>query len=167
MKIGVISDLHSTFDTHLERFLSEVDEVWCAGDIGSAEVVEKIRDMGKPLVAVHGNIDDYSMRLTFPEWQCFERGAVKVLLTHIGFRGGRYLPSVAARIRTSKPTIFVCGHSHILRIFYDKSCGVLNINPGAAGSHGFHSLRTAVRFDIDTARGDIYNLEVWERKRSV
>lgn len=163
MKIGIISDLHGTFDDHLAKFLAEVDEVWCAGDIGSGDGVQRLTAMGKSVVAVYGNIDDHTMRLTYPEWQCFEREGAKVLMTHIGFRGGRPLPSVASRLRGLKPTIFVCGHSHILRIYYDKNYGVLCINPGAAGTIGFHSVRTAVRFDL--TNGTPSNLEVWERKR--
>lgn len=163
MKIGIISDTHGTLDDHLASFLAEVDEVWCAGDIGTPEVVERLRAMGKSVVAVHGNIDDHTMRLTWPEWQCFEREGARIVMTHIGFRSGRYLPAVGARLRSLRPTIFVCGHSHILRIFYDKTLGILNINPGAAGSYGFHSVRTAVRFEL--VDGSPHNLEVWERRR--
>lgn len=163
MKIGIISDLHGTFDDHLANFLADVDEVWCAGDIGYGDGLARLTAMGKSVVAVYGNIDDHTMRLTYPEWQCFEREGARVLMTHIGFRGGRPLPSVASRLRTLKPTVFVCGHSHILRVFYDKTYGVLCINPGAAGTIGFHSVRTAVRFDL--AGGQPTNLEVWERKR--
>ena len=163
MKIGIISDLHGTFDDHLARFLAEVDEVWCAGDIGVGDGLQRLAEMGKRVVAVYGNIDDHTMRLTYPEWQCFEREGARVLMTHIGFRGGRPLPSVASRLRTLRPTIFVCGHSHILRVFYDKTYGVLCINPGAAGTIGFHSVRTAVRFDLIGSQPS--NLEVWERKR--
>lgn len=163
LRIGVISDLHGTFDEPLQRFLAEVDEIWCAGDIGSQEVVEKIRALGKPLVAVWGNIDDHTMRLTFPEWQCFEREGAKILMTHIGFYAGRYTREVYARVCSLRPTIFVCGHSHILRVGYDKKRGVLNINPGAAGCNGFHAVRTAVRFIID--EGVPKELEVWEQQR--
>lgn len=164
MKIGIISDLHGTFDDHLAKFLAEVDEVWCAGDIGGeGEVLAQLRAMGKPVVAVFGNIDNHTLRLTYPEWQCFEREGARVLMTHIGFRGGRPLPAVAARLRSLRPKIFVCGHSHILRIYYDRTYGVLCINPGAAGCYGFHSVRTAVRFDL--VGGEPSNLEVWERKR--
>ena len=119
--------------------------------------------MGKPFYAVYGNIDDYTMRAQLPEWQAFEREGVKVLITHIGMRGGKYLPSVAQRITTLKPDIFICGHSHILRVFYDKRVGVLNINPGAAGCYGFHRIRTAIRLELSDGKPS--NLEVWERQR--
>ena len=163
LRIGIISDLHSTFDEPLKRFLAEVDEIWCAGDIGSQEVVEMMRAFGKPIVAVFGNIDDHIMRLTYPEWQCFEREGAKILMPHIGFYAGRYTREVYGKICSLRPTIFVCGHSHILRVGYDKRLGVLNINPGAAGCNGFHPVRTAVRFTLDG--GTPKDLEVWEFAR--
>ena len=163
MKIGIISDLHGTFDDHLARFLADVDEVWCAGDIGYGDGLARLTAMGKSVVAVYGNIDDHTMRLTYPEWQCFEREGARILMTHIGFYGGRYVREGYAKICSLRPTIFVCGHSHILRVGYDKRFGVLNINPGAAGCNGFHSVRTAVRFTIDG--GVPKDLEVWERQR--
>lgn len=162
-RIGIISDTHGTFDEPLKAFLAEVDEIWCAGDVGSQHVIDQVAAMGKPLYAVYGNIDDYTMRAQLPEWQSFEREGVKVLITHIGMRGGRYMPSVAQKIATLNPDIFICGHSHILRVYYDKRLGVLNINPGAAGAYGFHSVRTAIRLTL--ADGKPTDLEVWERQR--
>lgn len=163
LRVGVISDLHGTFDEPLKDFLAEVDEIWCAGDIGSEECARKMTAFGKRVVAVYGNIDDHTMRLTYPEWQCFERDGARILMTHIGFYGGRYVREVYAKICSLRPTIFVCGHSHILRVGYDKRFGVLNINPGAAGCNGFHSVRTAVRFTLEN--GTPKDLEVWERQR--
>lgn len=163
LKVGIISDTHRTFDEPLRNFLAEVDEIWCAGDIGDAQTAAAIASLGKPVVAVYGNIDDHTMRLTYPEWQCFEREGVKVLMTHIGFYSGRYTREVYARICSLRPAIFVCGHSHILRVGYDKRLGVLNINPGAAGCYGFHRIRTAVRLTLDN--GTPRDLEVWERQR--
>ena len=163
LRIGVISDLHGTLDAPLREFLAEVDEVWCAGDIGSGATLETLRSLGKSVVAVYGNIDDHTMRLTVPEWQCFEREGARILMTHIGFYGGRYVREVYGKICSLRPTIFVCGHSHILRVGYDKRFGVLNINPGAAGCNGFHSVRTAVRFTLED--GTPKDLEVWERRR--
>lgn len=162
-RIGIISDTHSTFDEPLRAFLQECDEIWCAGDIGSFEVPKQIASMGKPFVAVWGNIDDYNMRSQYPEWQMFEREGVKILMTHIGMRAGRYVPAVAQKIATYRPDIFICGHSHVLRVFFDERVGVLNINPGAAGAYGFHSVRTAIRVELDGGKPS--NLEVWERKR--
>lgn len=163
LKVGIISDTHGCFDQPLRRFLAEVDEIWCAGDIGNLATAEQIASLGKPLVAVYGNIDDHNLRLTYPEWHCFEREGVKILMTHIGFYGGRYTREVYGRIRSLRPAIFVCGHSHILRVGYDKQLGVLNINPGAAGNNGFHRVRTAVRFVLDG--GTPRDLEVWELER--
>ncbi len=163
MKIGIISDLHGTFDESLRGVLSEVDEIWCAGDIGSEECAQAMRSFGKPIVAVYGNIDDHTMRLTYPEWQCFEREGARILMTHIGFYGGRYLREVYAKICSLRPTIFVCGHSHILRVGYDKRLGILNINPGAAGCNGFHRVRTAIRLTLEN--GTPKDLEVWEKQR--
>lgn len=163
LRVGIISDLHGTLDAPLREFLAGVDEVWCAGDIGGSECVEALSSLGKSVVAVYGNIDDHLTRLTYPEWQCFEREGARILMTHIGFYGGRYTREVYGKICSLRPTIFVCGHSHILRVGYDKRLGVLNINPGAAGCNGFHAVRTAVRFTLD---GDTpKDLEVWERQR--
>lgn len=163
LRIGIISDTHGSFDDSLKNFLAEVDEIWCAGDIGDMATLAAIRSFGKPLVAVYGNIDDHNMRLALPEWQCFEREGIRILMTHIGTRGGRYLSHVAAKVRSLRPTIFVTGHSHILRVGYDKQFGVLNINPGAAGNNGFHRVRTAIRLTLDG--GTPRDLEVWEKQR--
>ena len=161
-RIGIISDTHGTFPEDVRRFLAEVDEIWHAGDIGSLELAAEIANF-KPLRGVHGNIDDYSMRYSYPTFQCFECEERRVLLTPIGMQGGRYIPAVAEKIRSLKPDIFVCGHSHILKIFYDQKFDLLNINPGACGLYGFHRVRTAVRFEIDGR--DMRNLEVVDWKR--
>lgn len=163
LRIGVISDTHRTFDEPLREFLADVDEIWCAGDIGDMQTASAIASMGKPVVAVWGNIDDHNLRLSYPQWQCFEREGARILITHIGFHAGRYTREVQEKICSLRPTIFVCGHSHILRVGYDKRFGVLNINPGAAGNYGFHAVRTAVRFVLD--EGVPKELEVWERVR--
>ena len=161
-RIGIISDTHATFPDDVRNFLADVDEIWHAGDIGSVELAAEIA-VFKPLRAVYGNIDDYSMRYTYPEFQCFECEGRRVLLTHIGMQGGRYVGRVAEKIRNLKPDIFVCGHSHILKIFYDQKSDLLNINPGACGLYGFHRIRSAVRFEIDGT--DVRNLEVAEWRR--
>ncbi|MDY3978972.1 MAG: metallophosphoesterase family protein [Tidjanibacter sp.] len=161
-RIGIISDTHGIFDERLRKFLSEVDEIWCAGDIGSLTLANEIAAF-KSLKAVWGNIDDYSVRYSFPEFQYFETEGVGVLITHIGFQGGRPTADMRAKIRQLHPKIFVSGHSHILKVFYDHDNGVLCINPGAAGAYGFHRVRTAIRLEID--QGNIGNLEVWELPR--
>lgn len=162
MKIAIISDTHGTFDEPLRRFLADVDEVWHAGDIGSLELAQQIAAY-KPLVAVYGNIDGADVRSVYPEWQMVEREGARILLTHIGMRSGRYMPRVRELIARLRPTIFVCGHSHILKVFYDSQQGVMNFNPGAAGAYGFHAVRTALRFEL--VDGKPTNLEVWEAQR--
>ena len=147
-KIGLLSDTHGWLNPKIYEFFKDCDEIWHAGDIGSDDVAIELAAF-KKLRAVYGNIDDHTMRLTCPEWQCFEREGAKILLTHIGFYGGRYTREVYAKVCSLRPTIFVCGHSHILRVGYDKRLGVLNINPGAAGTYGWHPVRTLIRFTID------------------
>jgi len=161
-KIGLLSDTHSYLDDQTLDFFAKVDEIWHAGDIGAMEVVEKLETF-KPLRAVYGNIDDAVMRRTFPEDLRFELEGVDVLMTHIGGYPGRYNKRVRALIAANPPRLFICGHSHILKVMNDKKYGLLHINPGAIGKHGFHKVRTAVRFEL--AEGRIANLEVLELPR--
>ena len=161
-KIGIISDTHGTFDRPLMDFLADVDEIWHAGDIGPASLADTIAAF-KPLRAVPGNIDDNDVRLMFPAFNYFTCEGVSVLMTHIGSYMGHYTLSALEKIDALKPGIFVSGHSHILKVMYDKKYGLLQINPGAAGRHGFHHVRTAIRLEIEG--GDIRNLEVGEWKR--
>ncbi len=161
-RIGIISDTHGVFDATLEHFLAPVDEIWHAGDIGSAALADHIAAF-RPLRAVYGNIDDAETRLAWPGCAQFGCEGVRVLMTHIGGYPGRYTPDLAARIAADRPAIVVTGHSHILRVMYDKRHDHLHINPGAAGKYGFHKVRTAIRLEIDGT--DIRNLEVgeWEK----
>ena len=161
-RIGIISDTHGTFDAPLKEFLSGVDEIWHAGDIGSLELADRIAAF-KPLVAVYGNIDAAPTRRTFPRVALFEREGVKVMMTHIGGWSNRYEQGVAEMLAAERPDIFVSGHSHILKIFRDKTFGILNINPGAAGIYGFHTVRTAVRLVLDA--GEVSRVEVGEWPR--
>ena len=147
-RIGILSDTHGTFDEPLREFLREVDEVWHAGDIGSLEVADRIAAF-KPLRAVSGNIDDGITRRVYPLFQSFECEGVRVLMTHIGGYPRRYDPRAVQRIQALRPQLFVCGHSHILKVVYDPVYEMLTVNPGAAGVHGFHKVRTAVRLTID------------------
>lgn len=158
-KLGIISDTHGVFDIPLRDFLSSVDEIWHAGDVGSAELGDSIAAF-KPLRGVYGNIDDGEIRRIFPEYNFFECEKVKILMTHIGGYPGRYTPRALEKIHEFKPDIFISGHSHILKVIYDKKYNVLHINPGAAGKYGFHHVRTAVRLEIEGT--DIRNLEVGE-----
>lgn len=159
MKIGVISDTHNTFDTLLEEFLAPCDEVWHAGDFGSVEVADRIARF-KPLRGVYGNIDGGVLRRMYNDFTLFEVEGVKVLMTHIGGYPRHYFPKALQHIHISKPKLFIAGHSHILKVIYDPVYDLLHINPGAAGKYGIHTLRTAIRFDIEA--GEIKNLEIGE-----
>ncbi len=158
-KIGIISDTHGTFDAPLRSFLDGVDEIWHAGDIGGMELSDAIARF-RPLRAVYGNIDGGVTRVAWPRFASFLCEEVSVLMTHIGGYPGRYDSELSARIGDLRPRIVVTGHSHILRVGYDKKNGLLHINPGAAGISGFHRVRTAVRLTISGA--DISDLEVGE-----
>jgi putative phosphoesterase len=161
-KILLLSDTHGYVDDHMMKYVKESDEVWHAGDIGTTQVTDTISSQ-KPLRAVFGNIDNHEMRLSFPEELLFECEDINIYMTHIGGRPGRYAKGISKKIKSIKPKIFICGHSHILKIQYDKVNQLLFINPGAIGKHGFHKVRTMVRFEID--KSDIKNMEVIEVKR--
>lgn len=163
MKIGIISDTHNTFDKVLEEFLAPCDEVWHAGDIGSLELADRISAF-KPLRAVYGNIDGGIIRRVYHEVALFEVEGVKVLMTHIGGYPRHYSPKALQYIHSSQPKIFIAGHSHILKVMYDQVYDMLHINPGAAGNYGVHSVRTAIRFDIEA--GEIKNMEIGEWQRN-
>ena len=160
MKIGLLSDTHGFLDTRVFDHLSECDEVWHAGDMGTAEVCERLATF-KPLRAVYGNIDDKEIRAMFPEDLFFTCEGLSVWITHIGGVPPRYNPRVKKMLSTYVPDIFICGHSHILRIAKDAALsGMLYINPGAAGNQGFHSMKTLVRFQV--VEKEVRNMEVIE-----
>ena len=161
-KILLLSDTHGHVDDHMMKYVKESDEVWHAGDIGTTQVTDTISSL-KPLRAVFGNIDNHELRLSFPKELLFECEDINIYMTHIGGRPGRYAKGISEKIKSIKPKIFICGHSHILKIQYDKVNQLLFINPGAIGKHGFHKVRTMVRFEID--KSDIKNMEVIEVKR--
>ncbi|MDR2813600.1 MAG: metallophosphatase family protein [Prevotellaceae bacterium] len=163
MKIGILSDTHGLFDEPLRRFLAEVDEVWHAGDIGGGGVADAIAAL-KPLRAVYGNIDGEDIRTSYPLHQRFACEGVEVFMTHIGGYPGRYDASIAGLLRSNPPQLFVCGHSHILKVMFDKKLNFLHINPGAAGKYGFHTVRTAVRLEVKN--GSMSGLEVGEWKKN-
>jgi putative phosphoesterase len=161
-RIGIISDTHNFFDEKVMRFLENVDEIWHAGDFGSVELADRIAAF-KPLVGVYGNIDGGATRLVYPEFRVWETENVKVMMTHIGGYPGRYDLKTYARLQSARPKLFVAGHSHILKVQYDRSLDLLFVNPGASGISGFHQVRTAVRLTIDGVQ--IRDLEVGEWKR--
>lgn len=165
-RIGLISDTHGTFDDVLQRFLANVDEIWYAGDFGNIETADAIAAF-KPLRGVYGNIDGAVLRRVYPRWQQFECEQVKVVMTHIGGYPGRYYTGVADLLRTVRPKIFISGHSHILKVIYDKKLDLLHLNPGAAGLSGFHRVRTALRFVIDGDRIEELEVGEWERRSTL
>lgn len=161
-KIGLLSDTHNRWDDKFIKHFKDCDEIWHAGDIGSLELAEKFEAF-KPFRAVYGNIDDSRVRNAFPETLRFELEGVEVLMTHIGGYPGRYAPSIKKELFSKPPKLFICGHSHILKVIYDKKIDCLHINPGAAGSYGLHQVRTLIRFVLDS--GNIRDLEIVEMNR--
>ena len=158
-KIGLLSDTHACWDDRYEKYFQSCDEIWHTGDIGSTELLDKLESL-KPVRAVYGNIDGQDLRIRVPKHQRFQIEEVDVWMTHIGGYPGRYDRTVIPQIYLHPPSLFVCGHSHILRVLYDMTLKLLYINPGAAGKYGFHKKRTLVRFVIEGA--DIKDLEVIE-----
>jgi len=158
MKIGLISDTHSYFDPKIKEYFADCDEIWHAGDFGNSSIVDELKKIA-PVRGVYGNIDGQDIRYEYPHDLRFEIEGLDVLMTHIGGNPGRYAIPVRKIIETNPPDVFICGHSHILKIARDKNGGnFLFINPGAAGRHGFQVQRTIVRFEISD--GSITNLEV-------
>ncbi|MFP4291912.1 MAG: metallophosphoesterase family protein [Cyclobacteriaceae bacterium] len=160
MKIILLSDTHTYWDEKLSKICSESDEIWHAGDIGSGEIADQIAAI-KPLQAVYGNIDGHEIRAQYPEDLWFEREGLSVWMTHIGGYPPRYNPRVRQQLTERQPGIFVCGHSHILKVIRDEERGgILCLNPGAAGRQGFHKMRTLLRFEL--AAGKVKNMEAVE-----
>lgn len=158
-KIGLISDTHGYLDPRLFTLFADCDEVWHAGDIGSMEVLRQLQAF-KPLRAVYGNIDDAEMRYTLNEIERFEVEGVDIQMMHIGGHPGKYSAKALITLVKNAPQLMVCGHSHILRVIYDKKYKCLHVNPGACGMFGFHTMRTALRFAIDN--GEIKDMEIIE-----
>jgi putative phosphoesterase len=163
IKIGLLSDTHGFIDDKVLKFFETCDEIWHAGDIGNIETADKIAAF-KPLKAVHGNIDNHKSRIVYPEHLRFNCENVNVWITHIGGYPGHYDVKVRKEMNENPPRLFICGHSHILKVIYDKQNNLLHINPGAAGISGFHKIRTAVRFKIDG--NEIKELEILEIERT-
>ena len=164
MLIGLISDTHGSFEPEIREFLSPVDELWHAGDFGSGEAFAASIAAFKPLVGVYGNCDGQDIRHMYPSYQYFEREGMSVLMTHIGGSPGHYDLRAQALIEHCRPQIFVCGHSHILKVMQDSRYDMLYINPGACGNQGWHTVKTALRFEIKD--GEIKNMEVFNLERN-
>ena len=159
LKILVLSDSHGHLDDRILAHAAEADEVWHAGDVGSLDVVDRLTAASKVLRGVYGNIDDAAMRRTWPLNQRFTAGGLRVWITHIAGPAGRLPTGIKASLKADPVDLLVCGHSHILRVGQDAS-GVLCMNPGACGVHGFHKVRTMLRFTIED--GKVENLSVIE-----
>lgn len=158
-KILLLSDTHSYIDDKILKYVQQADEIWHAGDIGNLTVTDTLKSL-KPLRAVYGNIDDDKARMEFPLNNRFFCEGVDVWITHIGGYPGKYNQNIRAEIQSNPPKLFICGHSHILKVQFDKKLNLLHMNPGACGTHGFHQVRTMLRFEIE---GDkIQNLEIVE-----
>lgn len=158
-RIGILSDTHGYWDDRYLKHFESCDEIWHAGDIGSLELAQRLAAF-RPLRAVYGNIDGQDIRRHYAEIEHFTVEGTDVLMKHIGGYPGRYDTSIRAKLFVRPPRLFVCGHSHILKVQYDKTLNMLCINPGAAGKYGFHKVRTLVRFAID--HGEFKDLEVIE-----
>lgn len=158
-KILLLSDTHSHIDDVILKYAVQADEIWHAGDIGDISVTDRLSKI-KPLRAVFGNIDNTIIQQQFPLNNRFMCEGVDVYMTHIGGYPPKYNPRTRLEIHKKPPKLFICGHSHILKVMMDKKYKVLHMNPGACGKHGFHQVRTMLRFEIDGA--DIKKLEVVE-----
>jgi putative phosphoesterase len=163
VKIGLLSDTHGYLDPRLLEYFRDCDEIWHAGDIGNIKVSEELSKF-KPFKAVWGNIDGQDIRQIYPENLRFKSEGLEVWIKHIGGYPDKYDRSVRNDIIASPPGLFISGHSHILKVMYDKKLNLLHINPGAAGKVGLHSKRTAVRFTIDDNK--VKDMEVIELGRT-
>ena len=161
-KILLISDTHGYIDEKIIKYANKVDEIWHAGDIGDISVSDKLKKI-KPLKGVYGNIDDQKIRAEFPLHNRFICEKVNVWITHIGGYPKRYNPKILEELKSNSPDLFICGHSHILKVINDKELDLLHMNPGAIGKYGLHRVRTMIQFEINGKK--IENLSVIEFKR--
>jgi uncharacterized protein len=167
VKIGLISDTHGWIHPSLFKHFADCNEIWHAADIGNINTADTLAAF-RPLRAVYGNIDDSLVRSAYPENLRFMIGEMDIWMTHIGGAPGNYAPKVKRLIYSDPPDIFICGHSHITRVMFDKRSGALYINPGAAGYSGFHKYMTAIRFQIDSKKiHDLEVIEMGERGKSI
>jgi len=158
-KIGLMSDTHSYLHPQVFKYFDKVDEIWHGGDIGTTSLADELEAF-RPFRAVYGNIDGKDIQLRYPENLFFEVEGVKVFMTHIGGYPGKYAPGVKDLLLKNSPKLFICGHSHILKVMPDPALKLLHMNPGACGQQGWHKVKTLLRFDVN--EGNISNLEVIE-----
>lgn len=162
VKIGLLSDTHGYLHPKVFEFFKDCSEIWHAGDFGNIKIADSLNAF-RPLKGVFGNIDGQDIRIVYPQYLCFMKEDVRVLMTHIGGYPGHYEKQALARINSERPGLFISGHSHILKVIYDKKHQLLHINPGAAGTSGFHKSITMVRFVIEG--NNIRDLEVFDLPR--
>lgn len=158
-RIGILSDTHGYWDDRYLEYFAECDEIWHAGDIGSFELIRRLEEF-RPVKAVCGNCDGGDTRKTYPqilEWECEK---TRVMMTHIGGYPGKYAPGIRKILAEKRPQLFIAGHSHILKVMFDRQMNLLYINPGAAGIMGWHKVRTLIR--VTLSQGNFSNLEVIE-----
>lgn len=151
MRILLLSDTHNYLDAAILKYAAEADEIWHAGDVGTMEVINQLTEY-KPVRAVYGNIDGRDVRAVYPLDDIFTVDGIRFWMTHIGGYPNHFEPRVRRLMPVHRPDVFICGHSHILKVLRDPSTGTLCMNPGAAGVHGFHKIRTMLRFSISNGR---------------
>ncbi len=159
-QIGILSDTHSYMDDRILKHLEDCHEIWHAGDVGTISVTDQLKELPGKLRAVYGNIDGGEIRKEFALDEAFQVESVRILMTHIAGRPGRYPSRVKELVRETRPGIFVCGHSHICLVQFNKEFNLIHINPGAAGKHGFHKKRTLVKLEINEDK--VENLRIVE-----
>lgn len=163
-RIGILSDTHSCFDERYVTHFAGCDEIWHAGDVGDITVIRRLEEVA-PVRAVRGNIDHGEVARLYPELQCFTVEGVKVMMTHIGGYPGKYSAGVRSLLISEGVRLFVAGHSHILKVIPDAALGLLHVNPGAAGYHGWQKVRTLVRLTLDA--GNVTDLDVIELGKKI
>tara|TARA_B100000902_G_scaffold399539_1_gene470890 strand:+ start:11015 stop:11521 length:507 start_codon:yes stop_codon:yes gene_type:complete len=162
MKIILISDTHYTIDNRIYKFLEKCDEIWHAGDIGSMELIDDLQKYGK-VRAVWGNIDNHETRKELKQIEYFKCDKLKVMMTHIGGYPKRYSKGIKQKLLKFKPDLFISGHSHILKIVYDKELNLIHMNPGSIGNEGIHKIKTLISFEI--TKNKINNVKVIELEK--
>ena len=162
-QIILLSDTHNSLDERFVKYFKKADEIWHAGDIGSLEITDKLKTYA-PIKAVYGNIDNHTIRNQFKESLCFKCEKIKVLITHIGGYPNKYHAKSLLLIKKEKPDIFISGHSHILKVMYDKKNNLLHMNPGAIGNYGIHKVKTILSFKIDGKEIKDLNIIEFARK---
>ncbi len=159
MRIGLMSDTHSHLDKDVFKYFEDCDQIWHAGDIGNIETADKLEQF-KKLRAVYGNIDGHELRARYPKELHFECAGITIWMTHIGGYPPKLSQHILGKLKYYRPSLFICGHSHILKVMRDKEIGCLHMNPGACGIYGIHKMKTLLRFSIINKK--IKNLEVVE-----